>query len=369
MVVAGCLNHMNGSPTKAVVATSRANDLLLRYLQSRDEEACLVLESQLLCEEAAPIIRTVLKQKLRRAPAPAEDNWFAQNLEDIYGTAVLEVLMRLRELKRNDNGAVIDNFHGYVAAITYRVWSECLRKNEPWRASLKKKLHYLLIREQSFSMWKDGDGLWSCGLTAWTAQKSESTNAAQRALLDAHLMFGYGLPQPQGLDNKHLVELVTAIFNFVKCPIRFDDLVRTVVSLYGIDHRASRVERLGDADIPDSQTNIVEEVERRILLRYIWTEIGKLPLRQRMALLLNLTDPLGRSVIALLPATGIASLREIAEVLGMSEEGLANIWYDLPLDDRTIGGYLGATRQQIINLRKTARERLARRSRAFRSLD
>jgi hypothetical protein len=116
----------------------------------------------------------------------------------------------------------------------------------------------------------------------------------------------------------------------------------------------------------ESRATVAEQVERRLFLEYVWTEIGKLPLRQRMALLLNLTDPAGYSVISLLPAIGIASLREIAESLGMSEEQLAGIWNQLPVDDRTIASYLGATRQQVINLRKTARERLARRSRAFR---
>jgi hypothetical protein len=37
----------------------------------------------------------------------------------------------------------------------------------------------------------------------------------------------------------------------------------------------------------------------------------------------------------------------------------------LPLDDATIAGLLGLTRQQVINLRKSARERLARRLKGF----
>jgi hypothetical protein len=37
------------------------------------------------------------------------------------------------------------------------------------------------------------------------------------------------------------------------------------------------------------------------------------------------------------------------------------LWKELPLDDLTIAGRLGATRQQVINLRKSARARLVRR--------
>jgi len=59
--------------------------------------------------------------------------------------------------------------------------------------------------------------------------------------------------------------------------------------------------------------------------------------------------------------TGVASLRVVAEALEMSAPALAGIWNDLPLDDAAIAGRLGLTRQQVINLRKSARERLARR--------
>ena len=336
--------------------------MLLRYLQSTDEDVFRGLESQLLCEEAAPIIRAVLKQKLRRAPL--HEGRCAQNLEDIHGTAVLEVLMRLRELKRNAATAVIDNFDAYVAAITYRVWSEYVRENEPWRAGLKRKLHYLLSREQAFAIWKDADEQWSCGLTSWRNRKNITQNSALRTLLDDPPSC---VPLREESGSKHLFEAVSAIFDSLKCPIRFDDLVGTVVSLSRTSHSRIKAGNSRDDKRLDPHPNIAEDVERRILLQYAWTEIGKLPLRQRSALLLNLTDPLGRSVMSLLPATGIASLREIAEALGMSEEQLANIWYELPLDDRTIAGHLGATRQQIINLRKTARERLVRRSRAFRT--
>ena len=37
------------------------------------------------------------------------------------------------------------------------------------------------------------------------------------------------------------------------------------------------------------------------------------------------------------------------------------LWSQLPLDDLRLAAYLGATRQQVINLRKTARGRLLKR--------
>ena len=42
---------------------------------------------------------------------------------------------------------------------------------------------------------------------------------------------------------------------------------------------------------------------------------------------------------------------------------LAALWPDLPLEDAAIAERLGLTRQQVINLRKSARARLGRRMR------
>jgi len=61
----------------------------------------------------------------------------------------------------------------------------------------------------------------------------------------------------------------------------------------------------------------------------------------------------------------VASLCDIAVALGMTVEQLAGLWVDLPIDDYSIAQLLGVTRQQVINLRKSARERLTRRTKAL----
>ncbi|MFP5247165.1 MAG: hypothetical protein ACLGH0_10765, partial [Thermoanaerobaculia bacterium] len=89
----------------------------------------------------------------------------------------------------------------------------------------------------------------------------------------------------------------------------------------------------------------------------LWTEIRALPLRQRSALLLNLRDDNGENALVHL---GV-SMSELASALEMREAKLEQLWNELPLDDNRIGVLIGATRQQVINLRKCARERLVRR--------
>ena len=86
-------------------------------------------------------------------------------------------------------------------------------------------------------------------------------------------------------------------------------------------------------------------------------------MRQRLALLLNLRDGEGRGVIALLPLTGVASIRRIAAMLEMPAPELAALWPRCRSRMRPSPSGSGLTRQQVINLRKSARARLGRRMR------
>jgi hypothetical protein len=62
---------------------------------------------------------------------------------------------------------------------------------------------------------------------------------------------------------------------------------------------------------------------------------------------------------------GIATMREMAQALAMPAEEFAALWNDLPIEDARIAELLGLTRQQVINARKSGRERLARRLKGF----
>ena len=97
------------------------------------------------------------------------------------------------------------------------------------------------------------------------------------------------------------------------------------------------------------------------MIERTWLEIVDLPVRQRVALLLNLRDERGDAAITLLPALRVATIRQIADVLEMPADELAELWDELPIEDSVLATRLGVTRQQVVNLRKCARERLVRR--------
>src|SRR5262249_15337382 len=115
-----------------------------------------------------------------------------------------------------------------------------------------------------------------------------------------------------------------------------------------------------------------------------WEEIVELPRAQRIAVLLNSAG----GELDALPIAGIATLEEIAQALAITpsefdvlwselglppnqvaeaqslataEQKFAFLWCHTPLEDRVISKMLGLTRQEVINRRAAARQRLDRR--------
>ena len=152
-------------------------------------------------------------------------------------------------------------------------------------------------------------------------------------------------------------------------PIDFDELVSAIATIQGISDQP--IESLTeDEDIVSLMPATLEpdqawRMEKRMFLQRLWEELQQLPLNQRSALLLNLKDASGFGCITLFPATGIASVRQLAAALDISPEKFAEVWNELPLEDSKIAELLGLTRQQVINARKSGRERLARRLKGF----
>ena len=168
---------------------------------------------------------------------------------------------------------------------------------------------------------------------------------------------------------QELADAVAAILNHVGGPIDFDELVNAIATIQGISDQP--IESLAEDEDAASLMPATPEpdqawrMEKRMFLQRLWEELQQLPLNQRSALLLNLKDPSGFGCITLFPATGVASVRQLAAALDISPEKFAEVWNELPLEDAKIAELLGLTRQQVINARKSGRERLARRLKGF----
>jgi hypothetical protein len=206
-----------------------------------------------------------------------------------------------------------------------------------------------------------------CGFSVWQAtgkpasdfHKLQTLRDKLRGALPTSLLI-------EDLSRAKLKELLTTLFNQLEQPIELDELVRLIAEVCGLKDKVAQNNRESTSVdslelLPDARADIEKEFERRVYLQKLWAEICQLPEKQRAALLLNLKDAQGGCGIAFFPLTGIANFRQLAQALALSAEELAEVWHHLPLDDLTIAARLAVTRQQVINLRKSARERLARR--------
>jgi hypothetical protein len=157
-------------------------------------------------------------------------------------------------------------------------------------------------------------------------------------------------------------DAVLAMLQRAGRPLLLDTLVGIVAELWEVTE--ARFEQPDDR-LSERAPSHAAQYETRQLLHACWSEILLLPPKQRAALLLNLRDPDGVNLIALLVLVRVAAFEEIAGAVGASTDELTSIWESLPLDDLAIAARLQMTRQQVINLRRTARQRLARRTLLF----
>jgi DNA-directed RNA polymerase specialized sigma24 family protein len=288
--------------------------------------------------------------------------------EDVRADVVVQLLARLRRLKAQTEQAPIENFSAYVASIAYRTCYTHLRRLYPQRARLKNRLRYALTYNADLMLEQDPLGIWRCGLTEWAGDARPSGDAAQRFRREPAAFAREALPNPAE-RGWSLAETVKALLSEIGEPVDLDLLVDSMGGVFGIDDRIRLWASANDEDsvleVADPQASVVQTLLDRQYLSRLWDQIRELPVNQRVAILLNLRDEDGRSALPLLPLTNIATIRQIAEALDVPAVELASLWPRLPLDDATIASRLRLTRQQVINLRKSGRARLARRMLRF----
>jgi RNA polymerase sigma factor (sigma-70 family) len=326
-------------------------DPLLESYTKCDEAAACERLLQEIVERARPTIEKTVRRRLAFS-ATAE----AQDRDDVQGEVIVELLRRLRALRDGDNTVPIESFTGYVGAASHHACDEYLRRKYPQRRRLKNKIRYVLSTEPRFAVWESSgseSNEWLCGLRVWQFR------AEKRIVLTSEVLQAVNGVGGAGRSRQGVVTMLAGIFDSLQGPILLEELVGIVARLWGIsDHSMAIDPERAVGSVPPSQES--DLLQRRDLER-LWSEVRELPVPQRVALLLNLRGDKGDSPILFLPVLGVAGIRQIAEALDIPAEEFSNLWGRLPLDDQAIASRLGVTRQQVINLRKSARERLRRR--------
>lgn len=331
------------------MVTNPADVLLQEFAECSDPDRAEALLETLVVEHAGPGIQKIVRYKLAFQGA-AE----AQDVEDVSAEVVVELIARLRGIK--ESGEIsIGAFTGYAAVSAYHACNEYLRRKYPNRHRLRTRLRYLLGAEKGLAVWESGGNDWLCGLSRW---QSDGAAPASRERLDRWRDTLQDIPRGKG--PVHPADLVNTIFERLGAPAPFDEFVAIMAQVWGVEDPPNAPESVA-RELSSGESDPGARLDLKRWMAELWSQIRDLPLAQRVALLLNLRAAGGQAAVALLPLTGVAGLRQIAEVLDLPVEEFAAMWNTLPLDDLTIAERLGVTRQRVINLRKSARERLTRR--------
>lgn len=338
-------------------SSAAIDELLTPWLRAGSAAEDEQLLAELITAQVSPVIAGIVRIKLRLGGATGQ-----ADADDLRQEALTELLAELEKCQRQPERHPIGDLRGLAATITYRVCYRWLRRQTPQRRALKNRLQYALTRQAELAMWPDAQGRLSAGLAAWRGREDKIKSVRLRQLAGdekfaAHLGTGGGPAQ--------LSATLVAVFNALAGPVELEELVGLMVALLRISD--APVGAATGAEVAElaAHDDVAWQVEKRIFLERLWTEVQLLPLAQRRALLLNLRDAGGDGCIALFPAVGVATIKQLATALELPLEEFAELWNRLPLDDAGIAALLGLARQQVINARKSARERLTRRLRGF----
>lgn len=337
------------------------DNLLLPFIEESNEEKADLCLVRLIDDHAAPIVREILGGSLRIHFDGSSGGSSKQDAGDLFNDIVANLISRLRQIKLNPAQAGIADFRSYVAGTAYNACNLYLRQKFPRRSRLKNRLRYLLSHNNQFALWSTDQSGLLCGLAQWQDQtKYTPAGLLEKIRQDTgEWTHEVGLTSV-GSTRGELTNLLEVIFKWCESPLKLDDLVNVVAEVCREkDLPDEPIETALNVASPGISFETTLELQRN--LKILWREICQLPRRQRVALLLNFRDSHGQELISLLPHTRAATIEQIAAALEFPLPQFLKVWNDLPLEDLAIGELLGATRQQVINLRKCARERLDRR--------
>src|ERR1041385_2162881 len=152
-------------------------DVLLEPLLAQTDDAQIdELLSQLITVHAEPVIRSVIRYKLRLKEA-----------DDIHQEAVLQLLAQLQRFRKQPDSYPITDLRGMAAVIAHRTCAGWLRRQFPERHALKNRLHYLLTRQRGFALWQDSEGKLLAGFAVWQQQLQTTRSLPELEKLPTHI--------------------------------------------------------------------------------------------------------------------------------------------------------------------------------------
>jgi len=326
--------------------------ILLPFLRSRDESEREHLLSDIIFVHAVPVVRTTLRQRLGFYINSLGVNSHNHDAEDLYHDVVAKLLQLLNDPQLKSGEIEIKNFRQYVARAATNACHDYLRAKSPARSRLKNNLRDLFGRHQEFAIWKvENETL--CGFDSWRGN-SKSVPAMSRLieLQEGASSLRSKIFRRGDIKQAPLVEVVHKVLTGAEGPVELDALVSAFAVLldikdYPAESLADNESRYLTEHIADSSLHCVSLLELRETLQYLWKEVQRLPPNQRDTFCLSFEGNNGDDLFSLLLDAGVVTWPQIAQALDCTQERLAHLWQQMPMDSAGIADELSATRLQV----------------------
>jgi hypothetical protein len=330
-----------------------------------------------LIQISEPIVTRTVRRKMHVSMAPNRppETQAQLDAEDIRSDALIIIAQLLRKIATTRQ-TKIRNFPHYVEAVAVHVYNEYLDDRYPERARIKNQVRHILQRTEQFALWTHapqnapsgdnssehnqgrGNPRRLCGLAQWQqdGRGLEESERLWQLLKDPQRLLStlmHNCPTQQLLSP----QLLENLFRWLEHPIEFQPLVMAVAALCGANSPSIRLAPLDDE--PPDPNGTLEKIFGQEDMRRLWRVFCDLTPRQVAVILLD-TRTVGQ-FLHLFPLQGIATMSEVARVIGMEFTTLIDLWEELPLADRQIAEIVGMPESLVPQLRARVREKLRHR--------
>lgn len=305
--------------------------------------------SELLLQEAPPLIRKVLRQRLGFYLNPLGVNSQQPEAENLYQDILTKLLQRSQDWLADTDKNAIHNYRNLVITIATNACHDYLRAKSPNRARLKNKLRELCARHRDFKIWAGAAHEQLCGFTVWEKEAKSGTAMEQirkwQIFPDSFFVSG------EDVQRLTFTKLVAEVLQQAGGPVELEAMTKLLTTLLGTqDHPLESLDQeQADTDWQpiDPATNAELRLEGRATLQLLWEEIRQLPRQQRAAVCLSLTDQNGNDLFSILLEAEAVTWTQLASDLDLSQSEFIELLRQLPMDNASVANYLSTTRAMV----------------------